>query len=98
MERITTLQYCICERSFPSIGSNNVDLTPPSRLATFMRCPGCNAGDVFKKKLSKDMIKHSQGATCFKIISLYTTLAMYGCVSRITKDTDSVLMKTTFHT
>src|SRR5438034_11612658 len=63
-----------------------------------MRCPGCNVGDVLKKKPSKDMIKHSQGATCFKLISLHTTLAMYGCVSRISKDTDTVLMKMTFHT
>src|SRR5437762_12535501 len=63
-----------------------------------MRCPGCNVGDVLKKKPSKDMIKHSQGATCFKLISLHTTLAMHGCVSKISKDTDTVLMKTTFHT
>src|SRR2546426_1124127 len=63
-----------------------------------MRCPGCNIGDVLKKKPSKDMIKHSQGATCFKLISLHTTLAMHGCVSKISKNTDTVLMKMTFHT
>src|SRR5438046_3091906 len=78
--------------------SNNVELSPSSRQAIFMRCPGCNVGDVLKKKPSKDMIKHSQGASCFKLISLHTTLAMHGCVSKLSKDTDTVLMKTTFHT
>src|SRR6266496_2260469 len=63
-----------------------------------MRCPGCNNGDTFKKKISKEMIKHSQSATCLKLISLHTTLAMHGCASRTSKDTDTVLMKTTFHT
>ena len=75
----------------------NIHLTPSSRQANFQRCPGCSLNDSSIKKTG--LILHSaHGATCFLHVSLYTTLAMHGCVSRLSKDKSTVTMKSTFHT
>src|SRR5438034_10332399 len=74
----------------------NVHLTPTSRQAIFQRCPGCSLHDSSIKKTAI-ILRTALGATCFSHISLSTTLAMHGCVSRLKKDTSTVTMKSTFH-
>src|SRR5438034_4094798 len=63
-----------------------------------MRCPGCSISENFNKKITQEIKKKSHNATCYKLISLHTTLIMHGNVSRLAADMDVVLMKATFHT
>src|SRR5213078_1052728 len=59
--------------------------------------PGCSLHDPSIKKTAI-ILRTAIGATCFSRISLSTTLAMHGCVSRLKKDKSTVTMKSTFHT
>jgi len=90
--------FAVLAHWIPVQGSANLLLTPASRQASFMRCPGCSIGINYNGKLTQEIKKKSHNATCFKQISLHTTLIMHGNVSRLAADMDEVHMNATFHT